>query len=228
MKFSWSRRGKSQFIYIVITIATVSAILVTWYFQNKIEGSLPAISSLAAAGFIGIFSYYHQSQGEKKRNEMLYQINKISRNQERSNLAVSRGPLIRIGRDIGALNSKLDEYLEKVKENAERKQYNLNLLKERKENLKPDFDDKLEKINEQAYLHRIFIGEIYYEICNATYDFGEAINSIKDSYNNVELQNSQKIIKEWEDKCDKAIHESKLLRDHIDYFFFLPGKPGCY
>ena len=64
MIFSWSRKGKSRIIYIVIIVATVSTILVTWHFQNKIEESLPAIASLAAAGFIGCFSYYHQSQGE--------------------------------------------------------------------------------------------------------------------------------------------------------------------
>ena len=62
MIFSWTRKGKSRIIYIVIIVATVSTILVTWYFQNKIEESLPAIASLAAAGFIGTFLYYHQSQ----------------------------------------------------------------------------------------------------------------------------------------------------------------------
>jgi hypothetical protein len=226
MTLSWSTKGKSRIIYIVIIVATVSTILITWHFQNKIEESLPAMASLAAAGFIGTFSYYHQSQGEKKRNEMLYQINKISKSQERSNLAVARGPLIRIGRDIEGLSNKLEEHLRKVKQNTQKKQYNLNHLKECKERLKPDFDDKLKKIKKRAQENHIFVGEIYYEILNAIYDFEEAVNSIKDSYNNVELQNSQKIIKEWEDKCDKAIHETEVLRDHIDYFFFLPLDPN--
>jgi REP element-mobilizing transposase RayT len=219
-------KGKSRIIYIVIIVATVSTILVTWHFQKRIEESLPAIASVAAAGFIGSFTYYHQSRGEKKRNEMLYQINKISKNQERSNLALARGPLIRIGKDFEGLSRRLDEYLREVKENTQKERYNLNLLKECKNKLEPDFDDKLLKIYKRAQENHIFIGEIYYEILNAINDFGRVVNSIKDSYNDVELQNSQKIIKDWEDKCDKAIHEIKLLRDHIDYFFFLPLDPS--
>jgi hypothetical protein len=120
---------KSLTIYLVIIIATSATVGITIYFEENIKESIPAVVSLAAAGSIGVFSYYLQSGGEKKRSNMLYQINKISKEQERANLAMAREPLIRISKEIFDLSNEFEEYLTKVKESIENKQYDLSILR---------------------------------------------------------------------------------------------------
>jgi hypothetical protein len=81
--------------------------------------------------------------------------------------------------------------------------------------MKPKVENKLKIIEKAANENRIFIGDIYHEIFTA----------IRDLRKTVDDDSRKETIEEWKDVCEEAVHESKVLSDHIDYFFFVPLDP---
>jgi S-layer like family, C-terminal region len=89
----------------------------------------------------------------------------------------------------------------------------LNLFLQFKEEKKKEFDERYEKIDKKALQIHEFVGELYLEIRTANYYLKQALE---------DSQNNQLLIEEWKDKYNRAIHESDIVRDHIDYFLFSP------
>jgi hypothetical protein len=113
MKNYSSKLIKSAIIYIAVIAGTIFVILITLMFQLMSEltpaQSIPSITSVAVTGFIGVFTYYYQSKGERRRIQVVQEISKIVK--ERINIALVRGQLIVIGKEIGYLSDILRQYL---------------------------------------------------------------------------------------------------------------------
>jgi hypothetical protein len=69
------------------------------------------------------------------------------------------------------------------------------------------------EIDDKALQIREFVGELYLEIRTTNYYLKQALE---------DSQNNQLPIEEWKDKYKRAIHESDIVRDHIEYFLFSP------
>jgi hypothetical protein len=145
MKNKSSKTIKSTIIYITIITGTIFVILITLMFQLKSEltlaQSIPSITLVAVTGFIGVFTYHYQSKGEKRRIQVVQEISKIAKDQERINVALVRGQLIVIGKEIGYLSDILGQYLRKL-DDSKSDQDTLNLFLQFKEEKKKEFDEK--------------------------------------------------------------------------------------
>jgi hypothetical protein len=222
------------FTIVIIFATSIIGILILDELSKEFGKSLDVAVSLIVGAIIASFLFYFQFRDEKKRAHILEEVRGIALEQDLLRNSFVKGTLIRVSTDIGDLRNQINSYLDRfaigeLENVGSMDQLEITKLCGTISEWKKDnvnfFSSKMNSINQDIIGIQSFIGDIYFETQTA---MKYVEYCISDGGCPKSEEQREKYIKDYKANCEKALHQSDVLRDHIDAFLFKQLQPSDF